>query len=145
MDRKCADLAEARGARDCRGSSFIHAVEEEPAEGTSGHSKRAEGIASGVESLGDRLPEGEFLSRHSRSPGVTTEWLLEVVGRMKSPHLDYRSTPSSILATLTSSASQIRNNVVSVIGRPGLDLLRSVLRRILLRHATQLVETGQGS
>jgi len=64
---------------------------------------------------------------------------------MKSPHLDYRSTPSSILATLTSSASQIRNNVVSVIGRPGLDLLRSVLRRILLRHATQLVETGQGS
>lgn len=38
---------------------------------------------SGLESLGDGLQQGEFLSGHTHPPGVTTAWLLAVVGTVR--------------------------------------------------------------
>ena len=60
--------------------SFMRLTKNRP-RGTSRHSERAEGIARSLETLGNCLPQGEFLSRHSRSPGATTERLFKLMGR----------------------------------------------------------------
>lgn len=80
VDRKCQGFAQAHRAADCHGMPFIHSAAKGSATGTSSHCECAEGIESGLESLGDGLQQREFLSRHTRSSGVTAEWLLGFIG-----------------------------------------------------------------
>ena len=79
MDTKCTNVTQAHRAGGGRGIPLLHAVEEESTAGTSCHSQYREGIASAVESLGDGLQQGEFLSGNTYSSRATTERVVEAI------------------------------------------------------------------
>jgi len=56
---------------------------EKSAKGTGCHPECAEGIAGGLESLGNYLQQGEFLSRHTHPFGAPAERLIEPVGDLR--------------------------------------------------------------
>src|SRR5713226_1340828 len=62
LDKKCAGFAQAYRAGDCRGFPLSQTPADQETKGKSRDSERAEGVTRGLGSLGNSLPQGEFLS-----------------------------------------------------------------------------------
>src|ERR1700730_14949783 len=79
MDKKCSEVTQADRAGDRGRASLGKEYSEESPPGASCPKECQQAIQSGVESLGDSLQQGKFLSRDPYSSGATAEGLFEVV------------------------------------------------------------------
>ena len=79
LDKKCAGFAQADRAGDCRKFPFSQTSADQETKGKSRDSERAAGIALGLGSLGDSLPQRELLSGDTNSLGVAARRLLHFV------------------------------------------------------------------
>ena len=70
LDKKCARFAQTDRAGDFREFPFSQTSADQQTKGKGRHSERPAGIALGIGSLGDSLPEGELLSRDTNPLGV---------------------------------------------------------------------------